>query len=265
MDFNFFRKFKLLVIIFFIALNVPAIAQNILLPDEKKDIIGQITEDWNDWNVMNISGKLRMEGLPLSPTLKIYMEKDSIIMCSIRASFFGEAGRLEITPDTVLMVNKMKKTYASLGLKELANYYPGSISDLQGLLLGRIVLPPNGELDADKSAFTEVLEDEVGNFIIMPSEEFSAPLYNYGYVVGPDLMLQALMVVPLTENEITIEMDYDFYDDGYDVTAYYISPRLSLDATLELNLPKEGGNPMDPIKINNKYRRLSFPDFLKSF
>ena len=79
---------------------------------ESAKVVEKMAERFSSWNTVMLSAQLQMDGLPLSPSLKIFMEKGKSMSMSVRAPFIGEAGRLEFANDTVVAVNKMKNVYA---------------------------------------------------------------------------------------------------------------------------------------------------------
>ena len=133
----------------------------------------------NDWETVNIQGKLKMKGLPLSPGLKIFMTKDSLIDISVRAPFVGEAVRIEITSDSVTAVNKMNKTYIKESIGEYTRFYPGALSNIQDLLLGQFFIPG---VDMDEVALEEVVEvfDEGGQHNVVPKPVAELEGLKYG-------------------------------------------------------------------------------------
>lgn len=232
---------------------------------ERHKIVEAISADWQEWDTASISGKFKMAGLPLSPSVKIFMQRDSSIIVSLRAPLMGEVGRAEITPDTLLVVNKMKKVYVKESLAEAMRYYPGSISDLQDLLLARVVIPGFGTLSKEIADVVEIFPEDRGEYSLVPNEEGEQPGYNYGYLIDADAFPSVLMVIPEANPEINVMLNYEFFDDGTNLNFSYLSPDRIYKATLELDFPVWGGSPIDPIKLNTKYTRLNLQQFLKSF
>lgn len=114
-----------LALILLAAMPRNASSQNIVDADERLLAVDSITASWEAWTSVGISGKFRMAGLPLSPSVKIYMVRDSSIFISLRAPLVGEVGRAEIADSTLLVVNKMNKTYVEEPIARALAYYPG--------------------------------------------------------------------------------------------------------------------------------------------
>ena len=220
--------------------------------------------DYESWKVAKIDGKLKMQGLPLSPSLKIFMEKDSLIDISIRAPFVGEAGRLVITTDSVIAVNKMNKTYVSEGISDFLRYYPGGISNVQDLLLARFFLPGVDVMQVDLEELIDIYYED-NQFNVVPKGVASIPGIIYGYVVDELFNPLWLVVLPEERQDIELDVQYTYNRQGYDIIIAYLEGDKKRDLTLELKNPEWKGESPKAIDLNKKFRRLSFSDFLKSF
>lgn len=240
-------------------------AQDPISSKERKKVVESITEPWEDWETMTISGKLKMAGLPLSPSVKIYMEKDSLLRISLRAPLMGEVGRAEIDSDSILVVNKMKKTYVKESLAAVMLRYPLTLGDVQSVLLGRVVLPGAGELTTETRDMVELFPEEGRQYSLVPAEAIELEEFNYGYLIDDTLRATVLLVMPSEHPEINVSVTYEYFDKGYDMSVSYQSPNKIYGGTLQLDYPTEGGAAIDPIKLNNKYNRVNFEQFIKSF
>lgn len=230
------------------------------------DSVGIVVEipEYPDWERVSISGKLKMKGLPLSPSLKIFMEKDSSVYLSIRAPFVGEVGRLEISPDSILAVNKMKKTYCIEPLSDFLRYFPGKLGDVQELLLGRIVMPGIGVLSPETADYMDILDNGEELFAV-PVDEIAISGVNYGYMIDEQFTPLLLAVIPEGRNDLSFTLEYGYTADSYSMDFMFEEGNRSVAATLEMNLPELDGSAPNPVKIDNKYRRLSLIDFMRSF
>ena len=216
------------------------------------------------WNVASISGKLKMEGLPISPTVKIFMERDSSIFISIKAPFMGEVGRIELTPDSLLAVNKMKKTYVLETMEDFLKYFPGNFSDVQELILGRIVIPGFGTLGPENEEVVEILENEEELFLV-PTSQAAIEGFDYGYIIDENFTPKALLVIPRNNPEIGVNLIYSYFRNNYDFTLRYQYGSRRFEATLEFDYPQWEGEAMKPVKIDKKFMRVSLSDFVRSF
>ena len=244
----------------------PAIsAQEPLSDRERQKVVDDVSAPWSDWETITISGKLKMAGLPLSPSVKIYMERDSLLRISLRAPLMGEVGRAEIYGDTLLVVNKMKKTFVKEPLDSVMRRYPVAVADVQSLLLGRVVIPGAGTLSAESASLVELFPEDDGQFSLIPGEEMTLAEFNYGYLINTDMLPAVLLVIPTENPDSSVSLTYEYTPGGYDIFASYQSPSKIYSGTLMLDSPQEGGSPIEPIRLSGKYSRLNFGQFMKSF
>ncbi|MDE6144531.1 MAG: DUF4292 domain-containing protein, partial [Muribaculaceae bacterium] len=139
----------ILMLVSLLASFVSAFAQTPLDDERKEAVVDSITRGEIEWESLTLAGKFRMNGLPVSPSVRIYMKRDSVILMSLRAPFVGEVGRAEIADSMILVVNKMNKTYVEEPIEKALAYYPGGISDIQNLLLGQAFIPGHGVISPD--------------------------------------------------------------------------------------------------------------------
>lgn len=248
--------------IFFSALS--GVAQTPVSPEERYAVVDSIISRWNDWQEVTLNGKLKMAGLPVTPSVKISMQRDSSIFISIRAPFVGEVGRAEITDTTMLVVNKMKKVYIEESLEKVMSFYPGTIADLQNIFLGRVALPGLGALSHDVEADLDIYSEADSSYSLVVNEEMSIPGVNYGYVFDSTFWPVALLVLPESSPDLSVTLKYDYFENGYDLSFFYRSDKKILQATLEFNLPVWSAKPLDRISLGSKYRKVELKDFLKS-
>lgn len=258
-------RFILLIISLLCVPMCVVTAQEPLSKKEKKTVVETITEPWQEWESLTISGKLKMAGLPLSPSLKMYMAKDSIVRLSLRAPLMGEVGRAEIDSDSILIVNKMKKIYVKEPLDSLLSRYPVTLSDVQSLFLGRVVLPGFGTLSSKDFKKIELFPEEYGEYSLIPAEELELEGFGYGYLIDSESRPSVLLVIPAEKPDINVSVTYEYGDKGYDIFVSYQSPDKIYSGTLQLEEITDGGNPIEPIKLNDKYKKMDFSDFVKAF
>ena len=238
---------------------------------EKQEIIQHLQEADEEWERVSLSGKLKMDGLPLTPSIKIFMLKDSVVEISVRAPLFGEVGRCEITADTLLIVNKMKKIYCCESLENWLKNYPAEIGELQNLLLARLALPgtekekwnDEGILEIYKRDAEEIEHDP--EYALIPGEDVLLEGVGYGYLLNHEFMPKLLLVVADDIPDLTVTLDYTYQKKGYNIIATFKDGSQVLSAVLELDNPEYGKGNFDKMKLGNKYTRVSIERFLKSF
>lgn len=190
------------------------------------------------------------------------MLEDSLIDISARAPFVGEAMRIVITPDTILAVNKMKKTYLAQSLSQFQKYYPGDISDIQSLLLARFFLPGINLDEINPAEVVDIFyEDDQYN--VIPKGDAKIPGITYGFVVNEEFDPLMLVVLPEERPDIEIDAQYSYYPKGYDILLSYIEGSRLMECTLELKDPEYDVEMPKPLEISSKYRPVSLPELIK--
>lgn len=240
-------------------------ALNPMEADVSRRIIDSISSSYVNWDIASISGKLKMNGLPLNPGVKVFMKRDSCVIISVRAPFMGEVGRAEIAGDSILVVNKMKKTYVKESIATIMSYCPVTVSDIQNILLARPVIVGCGILSPQLAENVEIYPDPEDGYSLIPSQNVELEDFNYGYLIDGLARVSALMVIPSANPETAVCVSYDYGSKGYDINVIYESADRTQGGTLELDYPRWDGSPVDPVKLNNRYIRMDFPDFMKSF
>lgn len=243
-------------------LSVPVKAQEEVDRDTRREILTLIEENYTPWESVELSGKLKSSSLPLSPSVKIYMEKGVKLDLSIRAPFLGEVGRITATQDTIIAVNKMKKTYWSESMTELSKKYPGGLDLLQNILLGRIYMFGQGLIGPDMGMMLNVYPDGEEGWLLMPKMEYQIVGARYGYVAGEEGEALAL-IVERDDSEDYLQLDYDWKKNGkYDILVQLEMGSKHIEATLQLDSPKWNALPMNPIAIDSRYSKVTIKEFI---
>ena len=207
-----------------------------------------------------------MKGLPLSPSVKIFMERDRMINISLRAPFVGEVARVELTPTTVLVVNKINKVFIKENLQnfEMISASKLGINDIQDLLLGRFFIPGYDVNTADLDDLLEIFyEDEQIN--VVPRGEARIEGVNYGYSIDEDFNPLLMIVVPeKTGSDLEFSAEYLRKSSGYNIIFDFLDGQKSYEMTLELKSPSWNGEAPGSIDLGSKYKQVSLNQFLRN-
>lgn len=262
------KRFKLsyktliLVAAFFVAMaaTVPATAADLLPKAQCRELVQRIASGYSDWKVAELNGKVLGLGLPVNPSVKIYMEKGIFLAVSARAPFVGEAGRIEIDADSLLVVNKMKRVYAKEPVSCMQDFCPVGLEDLQTLLLARIAVMGKGQLFPSgwKDVYVYCGDD---GYVVVPLEKYQPEGAEYGYMVDADGKLMS-MASTLGSPDTFMSMGYNF-SDGIDIALQFVSPKRSMGATLDLDNPKWNGKAPDRFTPTSRFRRVGLREVLK--
>lgn len=239
-----------------VALSLPVVAQSF------DAVIDDIVESYVPWQSAEFSGRIKCDRLPLSPTVKMYMVRDSLLQISVRAPLLGEVGRINVTRDEVLAVNKMRRVYCSEPASRLFELWPSVLSDLQSVFLARVAVLGSGELDAENGVTVDVEDDGEGNWVLVPQTDPGTLPFNYGYLVSPAGRTLAMMGAVPGKGSLTIEYSYPGRGEQLDITLDRSSGKKT-EATLEFTSVKWGGTEMSPVRLGN-YTKVGLKEFIGS-
>ena len=252
---------KLLILTTLLISSLCANALSLYGQPDIEPAIEDIIRSYAAWQNVEFNGKIRLESLPVTPTVKMYMERDSLIQISLREPLVGEVGRADITPSRVTLVNKLKRTYCSESAAQLMELYPSFISDLQSIFLARVTVLGSGQLGYENFEAVSIEEDGEGGWILVPESKGIADL-KYGYVVGPNSRTQAL-VAELSKIG-SLEVLYSYLNGGMQMQIDAQKPgKKKFEVTFDFSSVKWGGSPMAPLNLSN-YTRMDAKEFLKS-
>lgn len=223
-----------------------------------------ITGTYRDWNKVTLSGKLHLDRLPISPSVKIYMEKGKRIIISLRAPLLGEVGTVDIQGNTFTMVNKMKRTYVQEDISGLVADLPVTLSDLQNIFLGRIFLPDEGTLSMKnyKKAQFYVTEETDG-WMVLPEHQPVEYDVSCGYTTYGDGRTRGIFVSTLDGlNQAAAGYEYDGGETEIYLDVKYKST--NRDFTFTIQKTDWNGKPIAPAEITPKYKKLSLKEFFRS-
>lgn len=235
------------------------------LDEEALEIVNKILNGYTEWQSASFTGKLRtsMLKLPVSPTVKIYMEKGELIQLSVSAPFIGEVGRAEITPNEVLVVNKYKKTYVRESAEAAMSRDRGLLDEVQSLLLGRIVILGKGELSMGLLKDVLFERENNGEWIVVPNREGEESALQYGYVVNSNGRTQVLYGMMQGRTE-TATLTYDYAGGGMELGLDLQLPKKRIEGQLDFSSVKWGGNRMSSINLD-RYQKVTFSEFVTNY
>ncbi len=232
--------------------------------------ISTILPGYTDWETAELSGKLKMKKLPVSPTIKMFMKRGEGIAISVRVTLLGEVGRIEVNKDSIIAINKMKRVYCAESIEGVKYDYPGIISDVQSLLLGRVVVLNSGELNVENSGYMDYKElgSAAGPWqLVYPKGRSEIDEFSYEYTVSSQGLTDKLTLkLSTADKDMALNLDYKYPNSGYDLNiAYTQDDAGKFDAEVDFDAVKWGANPMSAIELGSKYTRVGIKQFLNSF
>ncbi len=138
--------------------------------------------------------------------MKVAMERGKLTLISLRAPFLGEVARIEVDEQNLLIVNKFKKRYYRKSMADLGRMAPDFQSDLQAMLLGRIFILGDGQLERADAAKLDIFPMGADQgYMLVPGLPDDIESVVYGFLVSPQYMLSR-MVVAYGRQQTTTEL-----------------------------------------------------------
>lgn len=232
------------------------------LDENTLKLVNALLDRYSEWNNVTFNGKIKSDRLPVSPTVKIYAERGRLIQISLRAPFLGEIGRVEVNTDSCLLVNKWKKTYCLESMNNILTMYPDAISDIQSLLLGRVVFPGSGELCMDNIDQVDFRRADGSEWLLLPVRQPGEGQLKYGYVVLDNGRTSAFFAM-LEGREENMEIKYTYPGNSMYMDVKVDIGNKEYAARIDYSSVRWGGKPMDEVRLTG-YARLGIYDFIKS-
>ena len=104
----------------------------------KKKLVNPVPHADYEWMTAKFTGEVQMGSAAYNITGALRMHRDSTIWISAAAVMGVESVRTMITQDSVIMVNRLDKTYLAEPLQEVAGKLklPATLQESQSMLLG---------------------------------------------------------------------------------------------------------------------------------
>ena len=227
--------------------------------------IDDALKGYMDWNSAELSGKVKAPGLPVSVSLKVYMKRDSALVISARAILVGEVARVELSKDSLLMINKLKKVYCKESAERLNQIYPSACGEVQCILLGRMIVPGKGELSERNIDNVSVNVNSENIREVRPSLGEMPVEIGVVYKLGADGKMSDLIAVGENGKNF-FSINYEWEKNGSsDITFVTTKKSRPFEVLINLDAPKWETAMPQSAKIPANYRRIGFLDFFKSF
>lgn len=240
-----------------------AAAENAIeMEDAAMECVEAMLRQYVPWVNVEYSGKLRIPGVSISPTIRMYMENGKLIQISARVPLIGEVARIEITPQTILAINKFKKTYCQESMQHLLSFYPGFITDVQSIFLGRVVIVGEGEYSEANRMSMQMQRSEDGDWLVYPKEQPAGGRVKYGYVVQDNGRTADLFAM-MDGQGYSATISYVYPGSGIEMEAKINAGKKQYSGVLDFESVKWGGTRLSEVNLS-KYQKMGIEDFLKS-
>lgn len=216
-----------------------------------------------DWTQLSMQGKLSMQGLPVRPTVKIYMERGNSIILSARAPFFGEVARVEACHDSITFINKHTKKFMSVDIRSLCDSHPTLLSDMQDILLGNVAYPGYGRLSrelASRSAWSLTSDNEI---IVLPEDALQYGNLEYGYLLSPESLDILSFMLMLHSSDALLNVSYLYGGQGWTLGVQCEMKKQTVDCELQLSYPDYNPTPLQLTNAESRYTHTDLKGILK--
>ena len=109
-----------------------------------KSIIKKVNQNHLDysWFTAKLNGKIEKNESNTTVSINLRIRKDSVIWLSVSALLGIEVARIQITPDSLKLMNRINKTYWIGDFEDIESVYgiPANYKQLEGILVGQISL-----------------------------------------------------------------------------------------------------------------------------
>ena len=163
-------------------------------------------DSYGEWSTFKASGKISLgAGKPLASSMRLTMVKGEEIEISIRPLLGIEMGKIHITSDSIIILNKAENYYIAESLGLIANGMPLNVSDMQSLFLARMFELGTGGITA-QAASLESLSLDTGQNLLAKFRPDSLP-FDYTFAVDTLCQLQSLSAC-LDNGQNALTVDY---------------------------------------------------------
>lgn len=223
-------------------------------------IVGNYDSHWTD---LSMQGKLSFDGLPMSVSVKVYMKRGEAVILSARAPFLGEVARVEVSQDSITLINKHTRTYNVQSLESLPVDRQAYLCDLQDILLGQVAFPGSGRLTPDIAGLSKWIALPTGETLIYPSVELQTPGVEYGFVMDSEFWQLRSFVMMLQQSGVVLQTKYQYGDKGWTLGLEIILPKKKMNGEVQLSYPDYEAAPLEFTVLGSKYRKVDFKQLMK--
>lgn len=184
----------------------------------KQKIIQNVLDKELKYQTLTTKAKVNVGGKESAAILKII--KDSLIQISFRPKLGVEAARLDITPQRIVLINRINKKYIAISKNELQDIYIlFNFYNLQSMLTNQLFLA--GELNSDSSEYFRKLKMETfADSYLLHYQNKDKVFYNF--TINANYKIKQIEIAKINankkkdKNNFTIESIYrQFVEDEY--------------------------------------------------
>lgn len=146
------------------------------------------------WTTLQASGNVKVAGAKtFSSAMQMRMERGKAVYISLRPLMGVEIGKIVITRDSVLVVDKYHKRYLAEPISLITNGIPVTVTEMQDILLGRAFVLGNGSVNTGSKHLVDLAANGQG-YRLTPKAQPEA--FTYGFTLDPNNHVLAIDVTP---------------------------------------------------------------------
>lgn len=165
-----------------------------------------IAGTFGSWETLQGGGSVSIGGAKsFSSSMQVRMIRNKAIYISLRPVLGIEVGKLIITNDSILVIDKLHHQYISEKVSLITNGIPATVNTVQDIFLGRAFII--GEGTFNKGAEKNVtMRDIDGTYSVEPKKQYSG--FSYAFQFDSENRIKALDVTPSGSNSSTYAVNY---------------------------------------------------------
>lgn len=244
--------------------------ENTRLPSESdmRVELRTLISSYGRWERVKVPVSLRLrqpKNISIGGTL--VMECDKSIHLSLR--YFGfEIGMLNLTADSILVVDKVNKRYAAERIAAFLGGADVTIENAQNVLLGRVFALGEKRLGTESFRNAEMEAVSSGSWLLHPRARLNG--VDYGFLFSPLDILNALMIQ--TAGHEPVEITYSLPTSTVHgpvcgaVNVKYPSGKIPIDASIEMNTDKlrwDSEVEIPRVALSPKYQKIEATQIAK--
>lgn len=229
--------------------------------------VNAIVNTVGSWNTLQAGGTITLRGKKsFSSAVQIRMKRDEFIYISLRPLLGIEVGRLVITGDKLIVIDKINSRYIEENISHITSGIPATVSTVQDVLLGRPFVLAQGTLNISRAALMELNPSDNGLLRLTPVTQ--PAFFSYGFNYSDRGTIVSADVKPVLSNKPPYTVEYD---NVHTTVAGLVAGALRVETGsgdkqtsvgIEYNSMKWNADISADTRIPSGYRRIEGKDIL---
>ena len=186
-----------------------------------------IAHNVGQWTSMQCSGSMTIAGpKSITSSISMRMEHNKSIFISLRPLLGIEVGRLVITGDSLIVIDKLHKQYVCENVSLLTNGLPANVTTLQDIFLGHPFILGKGSIVDHWNDAIAVPNDN--QYTLTPYERQKG--FDYEFNFNKNFEILNLCVTPAGAKNTDYKVEYD---DVKRTEAGHVAHQLSINTKIK--------------------------------